>query len=367
MVKVLQVNPYSGIGGGEAVMFSIVKSLKDKFEFIVATPEGFYFEKYKRLNVKIYKLSASLLKDIFKVRIIIKHEQPEILHAHGTRAAVLARIAIFFVKRKPKLIYTIHGFHITRRNWIVKEILLLFERFLNRWTNNIVVCVSESDKRRVLKYKMIRPEKIRIVRNGINIQKFQISQDKIQKTKEELGVRDEFILISIARLHPQKDIATILSALKLLVAQIRDIRLLIVGDGPLRRLLENKMEGLDLRKYVKFLGFRNDTPVLINLSDVVVLSTNWEGLPLVPIEAGASKKPIVASDVEGVREVVVNNKTGYLFKKGDAKDLAEKILKLYQDEKLRIEVGEEGYKFVLDNFSKERMVEEYKKLYFSLI
>lgn len=367
MVKVLKVNPYSGIGGGEEVMFSIVQGLRNEFEFIIASPEGFYLEKYKRLNVKIYKLSSVLFKDISKVCRIIKREQPEILHAHGTRAAVLARTAMFFVKKKPKLIYTIHGFHIAKKNWIVTKILLLFERFLNRRTN-IAVCVSESDKKEVLKYKTIEESRVLIIKNGIDLKKFErIDKTKTENTKQRLKLDGYFTIITIGRLHEPKDYYTILKALKITLNRIFNIKLLIAGDGPLKDSLVREVKSLRLNNYVKFLGFCRNVPVLINLSDVVILSTKGEGLPLVPIEVGAGRKPIIASDVEGVREVVLNNKTGYLFKKGDAEDLAEKILKLYQDEKLRIRMGEEGYKFVLDNFSKEKMVKEYKRLYFSLV
>jgi len=88
---------------------------------------------------------------------------------------------------------------------------------------------------------------------------------------------------------------------------------------------------------------------------------------LVPLEAGACRKPVVASNIEGVRETIKDGETGILFKKSSAEDLADKILILYENNKLRISMGEEGYKYVLDNFSREKMIEEYKKLYNSLI
>jgi glycosyltransferase involved in cell wall biosynthesis len=366
MIKILKIDTYSGIGGGEAVMFYIVNSLKRKFHFVVAIPQGFYFDNYKRLNIRTYELKASFFSGVFSIYKIIKVEKPDILHAHGTRSAILGRIATLFVKEKPKIVYTLHGFHIIRRNWLVKYGLLSLEKFLNKWTD-VLVCVSQADKELVLEHKTIQPEKIKVIRNGINIQKFQVAQDIIRKTKEGLGLENSFVLISIARLHPQKDITTILKALKLIIVQIRNVKLLIVGGGPLKEPLENETERLNLRNYVEFLGSRQDVPVLINISDVVILSTNWEGLPLIPLEAGACKKPVIASDVEGVREVVINNKTGYLFKKGDTGDLADKIMELYKDKGLRIRMGEEGYKFVLNNFSKERMIKEYEKLYLSLI
>ena len=108
-------------------------------------------------------------------------------------------------------------------------------------------------------------------------------------------------------------------------------------------------------------------PVLINLSDIIILSTHWEALGLVCLEAGAARKPIIASNVDGPREAVIDGKTGFLFEPKSEKDLADKILKLYKDKELRKAMGESGYQFVSENFNKEKMIQNYKNLYQSLI
>ena len=149
--------------------------------------------------------------------------------------------------------------------------------------------------------------------------------------------------------------------------KIKNVELLIIGDGPLRKSLEKETKDLDLDEHIKFLGFREDIPVLIHLSDIIILSTHWEALGLVSLEAGACKKPIVASDVDGPREAVIDGKTGFLFRPGSAKELSEKILELYHSEELRKKMGKNGYQFVLEKFNKERMIKEYKNLYYSLL
>jgi glycosyltransferase involved in cell wall biosynthesis len=141
------------------------------------------------------------------------------------------------------------------------------------------------------------------------------------------------------------------------------VRLLVIGDGPLRQALETEAKSLSIIRQVQFLGYRDDIPELLNVADIVILSTNWEGLPLVPLEAAACKKPVIASDVIGVQETVVNGETGYLFKKGDAHDLAEKIKNLLENPELRRKMGENGYRFVIQNFSLENMVLRYDALY----
>ena len=363
MIKIIQVDSFSGLGGGQKVMFEIIKGLRTEFDFLVAAPPGLFLEKYSKLGVKFHQLKRKNLFDTVKeLRNLIKKEKPEILHLHGTRAATWGRLAVIGLRNKPQIIYTLHGFHLPRRDFFVRWFLLGLERFLNQWTD-VLICVSEADKNLVKKYKTISFPKIKVIKNGIDIDKFQISQEGIEKTKKELKLEDNFILCSVGRLHPPKDVSTILRGLKLVISEIPNLKLLTVGDGPFRDSLERETKGLGLKKYVDFLGFREDIPTLINLSDIIILSTRWEGLPLAPLEAGASKKPIIASDVEGVREAVIDGKTGYLFSPGSEKDLAEKILELTKSKELRERMGENGLEFVSKNFSKERMIKEYQKLY----
>ncbi len=368
MIKVLQIDSYSGIGGGEVVMFSIVKGLRHKFKFIIAAPQGEFLHKYQALQLKTYPLpSKNFILSIKSLRHIFKTEMPQIVHCHGTRAAIWTRVAVIGLRKKPKLVYTLHGFHIIRKPLPLKWTLVFLEKILNHWTDALV-CVSQADKRLVLRYHASPLQKIRVILNGINLKKYQISQAVIEKTKKELGLKKEFVLSSIGRLHPQKDVSTILRAIKILKekTKMRNFILLIIGDGPLKETLQNEAKNLGVKKMVRFLGFRKDIPVLLALSDVIILSTHWEGLPLVPIETGASKKPIIASDVEGVRETIINSKTGFLFQPKSAKDLARKILKLYSSEELRKKMGQNSFQFVSRNFNKKRMIQQYSTLYLDL-
>lgn len=367
MVKVFQVLGSSDFGGGERIAFDLTKGLKARFQFVILAPPGFFERKYKQEKVEVKTLTRrGGLRNVLAVRRFLAGKEPAILHAHGTRASFWARLAVVGLSNKPKIIYTLHGFHLPRRGFLSRWFLLALERCLNKLTD-VLVCVSESDKNLVLKYRTISSKKIRVIKNGIDIKKFQISQDQIQQTKKELGLKDSFVLCSIGRLHPPKDFSTILKALKLIVARVQNVKLLIVGDGPLREPLEREARALGLNAHVEFLGFREDIPALINLSDIVVLSTHWEGLPLVPLEVGASKKPIIASNVDGVREAIINGKTGFLFKPGSAKDLAGKILKLFRSKGLRAKVGERGFEFISKNFSQEKMAGKYQRLYLSLL
>jgi len=363
MIKIIQIDSFSGLGGGQQILFEIVKGLRSEFNFLIIAPPGLFLEKYSQLGIRTYQLKEkNIIKIVKKLRESISKERPEILHLHGTRAAIWARLAIIGFKNRPKIIYTLHGFHLPRKNFLVRWLFLAIERFLNRWTD-VLVCVSGADRNLVLKHKTIPENRIVIIKNGIDIEKFQVNKELVEAEKKKLGLTDKFVLTSIGRLHPPKDFSTILKALKLIITQNKNFRLLIIGDGPLRKLLENEVEEFGLNQCVKFLGFRENTPILINLSDIIILSSRWEGLPLLPLEAGASKKSIIISNIEGVKETIINGETGFLFKPASARDLADKVLNLYYSEKLRKKMGENGYRFVSENFSKERMIKEYEDLY----
>ena len=367
MIKIIQIDSFSGLGGGQQILFEIVKGLRSEFNFLIIAPPGLFLEKYSQLGIRTYQLKEkNIIKIVKKLRESISKERPEILHLHGTRAAIWARLAIIGFKNRPKIIYTLHGFHLPRKNFLVRWLFLAIERFLNRWTD-VLVCVSGADRNLVLKHKTIPENRIVIIKNGIDIEKFQVNKELVEAEKKKLGLTDKFVLTSIGRLHPPKDFSTILKALKLIITQNKNFRLLIIGDGPLRKLLENEVEEFGLNQCVKFLGFRENTPILINLSDIIILSTRWEGLPLAPLEAGASQKPIIASNIDGVRETVIDKETGLLFKLGDERDLADKIKLLLKDPKLRKKLGENDFKFVKVKFPIEKMLQNYQNLYTSIL
>ena len=361
--KILVVDSSAGIGGGQRIAFDICSSLRDRFEFIVTSPKGVYNEKYSAIKIKIRILSGVF--PIKQIRRIIIEEKPDIIHAHGTRAAVWSRAAILLTERKTALIYTLHGLHIAKRKGVSKAVLLIIERILNRWTD-VLVCVSQADKDEVLGYRLIDPKKVVVIRNGIDIDAFKADEDSIRCLRAKEGLKDKIVLTGIGRLHPPKDFSTLLKAASILAKEGMDLVLLIAGDGLLRRALEEETETLGLKDRVRFLGFREDVAGIIASSDIVVLSSNWEAFGLVCIEAGAAKKPIIASDIEGIKEAVVNGVTGYLFRKGDPKDLAEKILLLTAPKK-RAVMGLAGYEYVTKNFDVARMAKDYGRLYDSLI
>ena len=346
MIKVFQINASSDAGGGPQVMWDIVQGLKNYFDFIILAPEGFFMEKYRRLGFQNIVLTRF---KIFQIRRQIKKQAPDIIHVHGTRAAFWTRLSVLFLKDRPNIIYTLHGLHIVRRNF--SFIFLFLERILNHFVD-VLVCVSQADRALVLKHKIIDDNKIVVVRNGIDLSKFGLAPP---------GKSKIFTLLSVGRLHPQKDFSTLIKAMSIIN---KKIKLLIVGEGPLRENLEYQIKKLNLGNKVFLLGKRNDVPKLMALCDGVVLSSNWEGLALVPLEAGSVGKVVIASKIGGIEESIVDGETGFLFEKGCAQNLAQKIEKLYNlGADNREKMGQRAHQHIAANFSKEKMIENYRLLY----
>lgn len=362
MKKVLILDSWSGYGGGQRVAYDIVSGLRAEYHFVYMAPSGPYLELYKQEEVTSREiLSKSFCGKINEVRRAIKEIKPDIIHAHGTRAAIWARVVLMMMAQKPKLVYTVHGFHLIRKSHIVRFISLCIERYLNRWVD-ILVCVSKHDCETIKNQKLINSRKIIIVQNGIDISFWQ----KVIVSSNDFSFQSEgkFIVGVICRLHPPKDVASVLHAFaQLNSVYLKTSVLLIVGDGPLRSGLEQLAKELHIDKQTIFVGDQKDVRPFLQLCNVLVLSTKWEGLPLVVLEAAACKKPVVISKYDGVEEVVLSEKTGLLFPFGSSKELKKQLERLMGSPELVKSIGDNAQNFVKEQFPLTNMIDKYKKIY----
>ncbi|MCK4356192.1 glycosyltransferase [Candidatus Bipolaricaulota bacterium] len=201
------------------------------------------------------------------------------------------------------------------------------------------------------------PEKLVVVRNGIDPMPFlQASGTGVQR---EPKLEVEPVLIFLGRLAPQKDLLTLLKAFE----RIPVGRLVLVGEGPSRSQVEQSVERTGLNDRVTMLGARTDIPELLAASDLFVLPSRWEGLPLTIIEAMMAGLPVVASHVGGVAELVEDGVTGFLVPSEAPAALAEALRKLLEDSELRKRMGKAGREKALQDFTLDRMLAETKKEY----
>lgn len=358
--KILYVDSAVKAGGGQIIVVMLIDGLGEDFDVSLATPGSIDIKGAKSIVLS----RSGFWGKVIEIRSFYKQGKFDLVHAHGTRAAAWARLAAIGCKHPP-IVYTLHGFHIARKKSWMRPALLFAERFLNKWVAKLI-CVSESDKELAERFRIIDPRKILLIRNGIEASRFNLAKEEVDRWKKDLGMVDKLVVGVIARLNQPKDFKTLLRAVKIAEAEVSNLHVLIAGEGPLREQIERDVRKLRLEKRVTLLGWYEDIPSLITGSDIIVLSSRWEGLPLTPLEAGAGARPVIASDSGGTPETVLHGKTGYLFKVGQVDQLAEYLVELANSSSKRQQMGNAARNFVKKNFNKKDMIAAHKNLYHSL-
>lgn len=315
--------------------------------------------KKKGINMDVvpFRNVRSLRNIIYIWRYIIRGGY-DIVHSHLFPCNYWTSIAsMLILKNKPKLVTTEHSTYNKRRN---KLYFMLIEKFI--YSNyDIIISISESTQQNLMNWLKAKDKtRFIVINNGINLKEF---KNILPYKKAELDSKfneDTKILCMVGSFSKQKDQATIIKAMKYLP---EDIFLLLVGDGPLIKEHIDLVRELGIDDRVKFLGIRKDVPRLFKTSDIVIVSSHWEGFGLAAVEGMAAGKPVIASDVPGLAEVVKG--AGLLFKKGDSRELANIINDLFNNKKKYEKVKEKCFERA-KKYDIKIMVEEYIKVYKSL-
>lgn len=296
---------------------------------------------------------------------IIEENSYDIIHCHTPVGGVLTRLAARkFRKKGTKVIYTAHGFHFYKgapiKNWIFYYPI---EKWLSRYTDCLIT-INEEDYSTAINHKF-KASKIEYVYGvGVNLEKFKpVSKEKRNDLRQDYGYKpDQFLLFYAAELNKNKNQGLLIKILKELKNKIPQIRLLLAGGGALEKNYRKMAEELNVESYIDFLGRRKDVPNLLSICDVVVASSKREGLPVNIMEAMASGKPIVATDIRGHRDLITNNENGFLFGLDDIKRAANSILKLYNSPYLQKQMGNVGIERV-KKYSLDAVMEEMTEIY----
>lgn len=385
-IKVLRIIARLNIGGPAIHTILLTEGLdKNRFETIlvagtVEKSEGdmFYLAKEKGIQpVIIPELSRALniRNDIiafWKLFCLIKKEKPEIIHTHTAKAGTLGRLAgllyclvsgFWFLvsgKRTCILIHTFHGHVLHSYFDKIKSVLFIWiERFLAIFTTKIIA-VSENLRKELTELKIVGPKKIITIPLGLELGRYL----KIEKNGPDL--RDYKSIGIIGRLVPVKNHKMFLDAGKRLKDNLglaQKVKFLIIGDGPLRKELENYAEGLGIKQEVVFTGWVRDLEKMYSELDIVVLTSLNEGTPVALIEAQAAARPCVATCVGGVRDVIEDEGGGFLVPSKDIEKFAQSLINLVNNPGLMKSMGEYGRDRVKNKFSRERLITDIENLY----
>jgi glycosyltransferase involved in cell wall biosynthesis len=284
-------------------------------------------------------------------------ERPDVVHAHLPHAAWLARWSRLAAP-VPVVIDTLHN---TYTGTLGRQAGYR----CSRWLTDYVTAVSHAAAASHLAAGMVSEKHLTTIENGIELDAWQPDARARDAARRELGMANEFLWLAVGRLCAAKDYPTLLQAF---ACAPQTARLLIAGVGPLRTELVQLTARLGLEQRVRFLGFQPNVQRWMQAADGFVLSSRYEGLPMVLLEAGASALPVVATDVPGTSEAVVNGLTGWLVRAGDADALALAMAKLMcmpLDE--RRAMGERARKMVRERFSLEIVLDLWEQLYAELL
>lgn len=390
-IKILRIIARLNIGGPAIHTIILTEGLdKSRFESLLICGntckyEGdmFYYAIAKNIKpnfIPELKRRLNLFCDIVafsKIYSIIKTEQPDIIHTHTAKAGALGRLAGILYKllnpfnnRRIRLVHTFHG-HIFEGyfNRLQTQIFILIERFLALFTSKIIT-VSESVKNELIALHIATGNKIEVIPLGLELDKFL-----------EIPIRDNIVsnIGIIGRLVPIKNHRLFLEAVALAIADNPKIQLRfkVIGDGELRKDLEECSTLLGIASKVEFLGWQKDLVNVYSNLDIVTLTSINEGTPVSLIEAMASGRAVVATDVGGVRDLLGTEinaeikpganfkilERGIIVKSGDSFSFAAALSFILQNNVLGKNMGEIARNFVKDNFTKDRLIRDMENLY----
>lgn len=318
-MRILHVITSLYTGGAERLMVDLLPLLcdggKNQVELLLFNGIDTPFK--KRLNeigVPIHALSLSNdvyhPRNLFKIRLFLKHNNFDVIHAHNTACQLYVAMAKFLGATNAHLVTTEHNSTNRRRSkkWL---------KFCDRWMYHqyeSIICIADKTRNNLESY-IGNKSKVCTIFNGVDVSRF-------MKPVKDIKGQSSFEVVMVSAFREQKDHETLLKAM----LNLPDNYLLkLVGSGSREQVsfIKEKCTKLGLDNRVKFMGVRQDVPDILDKSDIVVLSSHWEGLSLSSIEGMASGRPFVASDVDGLREMVCG--AGVLFTHADDKELARKI------------------------------------------
>ena len=338
------------------------------------SPEGDLFEEATRRGVPV-RIVPSLrrrirpladAKAVVELVRLFRRERPDIVHTHSSKAGLLGRLAAR-IAGVPVVVHTVHGwsFH-DGMSPLARAVAVAMERVAARWTWPIVV-VAEIDAEIGVAAGIGQPQQYVLVRSAVDVNRLRRAAGSRASARAALGIPEGVpVAGTVTRLCRQKDPETLVRAARLMAELQPDARLVVVGDGPLRPQVERLLDELELRDHVTLLGRRSDVEALLPGFDAFVLSSRWEGLPRVIVEAMAVGVPVVSTDVGGIAEAVEDQVSGLLVPPGDAVALANALVRVLGQPGLGARLRASAATRV-DEFDVATMTERLDDLYAGLV
>jgi len=360
-IKLMHLITGLEVGGAETVLSRVLPRMHSDFEnVVVGILPGKTEEKLKRAKIHTYVLlprKKSIWQAIWRFKKIVEKEKPDILITYLIHADLFGRI---FGK-----LFGIKKIVCSKRGMIFKH---KFLAFLDRLTSFLVqkyLCVSRPIAEELINKLFVSPKKVEVVPNGVILKDFQFQID-VEKKRGDLGLKkEEFVMVYVANLNERKNHKVLISAFKKLINKYPSLVLLLVGkDQGTKVQIEKQIKSLKIPKgKIRILGYREDVIEILKISDLFVFPSLSEGMPNAVLEAMAAGLPIVASDILPNRELIKNKKNGLLFPPKSVSKLVQCVEQLIKNPDLRKKYAQNALNIVKENFTIEKTVKKFEKIY----
>ena len=368
------------LGGAQEVALYAVSHLDpSKFRpLLVAGPGGLLTDEAKTLaGVDVHILSSLArrvhvfadLAALVELIFLFRRLRPTIVHTHSSKAGILGRWAAWCA-RVPVIIHTIHGYGITpaQPSWL-RRILILLERMTGRITTHWIA-VAKADIEKGIEWGLFDRTQVSVVRPGIDPLPFQtvINKATRQTLRSEFGAGPaDFLVGTVACLKPQKAPEDFVAVAKLVCETIPNARFVLIGDGDLRPRIESLIDANGLHARLRLAGWRRDISTVMKVFDAFLLTSHWEGLPRVLLEARTIGLPVVATRVGGVEEAIVQGRHGWLSDAGDIAGLSAHLIRVLQSQDEEPHRRVHSMEALPKEFHLDEMVKQYESLYDRLL
>ncbi len=393
MTKVLRIINRFNLGGPTYNVAYLSKYMSDEFETLLVGGAKDKTEESSDFIVESLGLKPIIIEEMMreidfrkdyiaykKIKEIIHEFKPDIVHTHASKAGTIGRLAAVSCG-VPIILHTFHG-HVFHSYFgkLKTSFYKYIERYLAKKSTSIIA-ISEIQKHELVSiHKICKAEKASVIPLGFDLSKFQentIEKRKLFRSEYNLS-EDEIAISIIGRLVPIKNHTLFLEAIKIVSMKTsKKIRAFIVGDGEDRQKIETKaielgisfIHGMKSKEssLLTFTSWIKEIDVVLAGSDIIALTSYNEGTPVSLIEAQAANKPIVSTNVGGIENVVIPNQTAILCKNDDINDFSEGLLRVIEDDNLRLNMSEKGWDHVKEKYHFTRLVKDMENLYQNLL
>lgn len=359
--KVLHMIETSGPGGAENMLINNILTLRQQGieGDVLLIKDGWLRQKLNSLQINTYLVPLDRFfspKWLLTVKGIIQQGNYDALHAH--EFAMNCHSALLSLLCNRPAVATVHG-----KNYYAER---FYRRLLYRWTARVsqLVAVSDNIKQFLVERVGVRATRVKVIANGIDIQRHQTNPAMRQAIRQELKIADNQILIgAIGNLYPVKGHIYLVQAAQKILATAPDVQFIIAGRGGEQAALQAEIDRLGIGERFQLLGFRDDVERLLQGMDIFVMPSLSEGMPLSILEAMAAKKVIVASAVGGIPELIDSGKNGILVPPQNIDELTSALLRLIASEEARTSIAATAYDGVCRNFAQTNCSAAYLNLY----